>query len=200
MDGTDFKVARQTPHKRDKQFYSHKFRHAALRYEVAVCIQTGDIVWINGPFRAGKWPDINIFRCDLIHKLLPNELVEADRGYRDAAVRHCDVVVSRSDARAKSRAMRRHETVNSDLKTFACLGNQWRHKLLKHSLAFESCALLTQMKYKLEGGPKFHCKYWLFQLLLVCLCDNNRSSIECQKSSSSFCLIRHPLTSTTEAH
>lgn len=152
-------MPRQRPHSRDKKYYSHKFKHAALRYEVAICIQTGDIVWINGPFPAGKWPDINIFRRNLIHMLLPGEMVEADRGYRDAAVRHCDVVVSKSDGRAKSRAMRRHETVNSDLKTFGCLEQQWRHDLFKHSLAFAACALLTQFKYQLEGGPKFHCKY-----------------------------------------
>ena len=159
VDGTDFRIPRQRPHSRDRQYYSHKFKHAALRYEVAVCIQTGLMVWINGPFRAGKWPDVNIFRRDLKGKLLPGEMIEADRGYRDPSVRHCDVVVSRSDARAKSRAMRRHETVNSDLKTFGCLNQQWRHELGKHSVAFSSCAFLIQMKYKLEGGPKFHCKY-----------------------------------------
>jgi hypothetical protein len=45
---------------------------------VAVCIQTGLIVWINGPFRAGKWPDVNIFRRDLKGKLLPGEMIGAD--------------------------------------------------------------------------------------------------------------------------
>jgi hypothetical protein len=159
VDGTDFKIARQTPHAKDKMYYSHKFKHAALRYEVAVCIQTGMIVWFNGPFPAGRWPDINIFRRNLKNMLLPGEMVEADRGYKDVACRHCDVVVSKSDARAKSRAMRRHETVNSDLKTFGCLENRWRHDLTKHGLAFTACAFLIQMKYKLEGGPKFHCKY-----------------------------------------
>jgi DDE superfamily endonuclease len=159
VDGTDFKIPRQRPHARDQQFYSHKFRHAAYRYEVAVCIQTGLIVWYHGPFPAGKWPDINIFRKELKHLLLPGEMVEADRGYKDLSCRHCDVVVSKSDARAKSRAMRRHETMNADLKCFECLNRQWRHTLDKHILAFASCALLVQMKYKLEGGPKFYCKY-----------------------------------------
>lgn len=159
VDGIDIKIPRQKPHLRDRLHYSHKFKHAAFRYEVAVCIQTGDIVWFYGPFPAGKWPDINIFRLKLKHMLLPGEMVEGDKGYRDLSCRHCDVVVNRRDARAKSRAMLRHESVNSDLKTFACLSQQWRHDLDKHGLAFASCAFLTQMKYKLEGGPKFHCKY-----------------------------------------
>lgn len=159
VDGTDYKIPRQTPHKRDKKFYSHKFKHAALRYEVAVCIQTGDIVWVNGPFPAGKWPDINIYRRNLKAMLLPGEMVEADSGYKDPTCRHADVVVSKKDARAKQRARSRHETVNADLKTFGCLNQQWRHALDKHALAFCSCAFITQMKYILEGGSKFHCKY-----------------------------------------
>jgi hypothetical protein len=117
------------------------------------------IVWFNGPFPAGAWPDVNNFRRNLKHLLLPGEMVETDRGYRDLSCRHCDVVVSRADARAKSRAMRCHETVNSDLKTFECLNRQWRHELSNHGVAFGACAFLVQMKYKLEGGPKFHCIY-----------------------------------------
>ena len=73
----------------------NKFKHAALRYEVAVCIQTGDIVWINGPFRANRWPGVNIFRRNLKNKLLPGEMVEADQEYRDLCCRQCDVVVSK---------------------------------------------------------------------------------------------------------
>ena len=159
VDGTDFKIPRQKPFSRDKQYYSHKFKHAALRYEIAVCIQTGDIVWINGPFRAGKYPDVNIFRKYLRNKLQPGEMVEADRGYRDDRCRHCDVVVSRKDARAKSRTMRRHEGVNADIKNFGCMYQQWRHPLEKHRLAFCSVAFLVQLTYRLEGGPKWDVKY-----------------------------------------
>jgi hypothetical protein len=103
---------------------------------------------MNGPFPAGKWPDINIFRRTLIFMLLPGEMVEADNGYRQEAVRHCDVVVSKSDARAKSRATRRHETVNSDLKAIGCLKQQWRHELSFHSFAITPCCLLIQITYE----------------------------------------------------
>ena len=37
----------------DKRFYSHKFNGNGVRYEVGVCIATGDIVWISRPFRCG---------------------------------------------------------------------------------------------------------------------------------------------------
>ena len=67
----------------DKLFYSHKFKGPGLRYEVALSIQTGDIVWINGPFPAGAWPDINIFRHGLKWMLKEaGERCEADKGYR----------------------------------------------------------------------------------------------------------------------
>jgi hypothetical protein len=48
--------------------------------------------------------------------LLPGEMVETDRGYKDITCRHSDVVVSMADSRAESSAMRRHETINGDLK------------------------------------------------------------------------------------
>ena len=76
VDGTDFQVPQ-----RDKEFYSFKFRKSALRYEVALCILTGDIVWINGPFPAGKYNDIEIFRNSLLSHLDQGERVEADDGY-----------------------------------------------------------------------------------------------------------------------
>jgi hypothetical protein len=66
----------------DKKRYSHKFHGAGFRYMIASCIKTGNIVDVNGPFPCRKWPDIKIFRCDLKNRLLPNEKIEADRGYK----------------------------------------------------------------------------------------------------------------------
>ena len=76
VDGTDFRIAEQ-----GRIFYSHKFKKSGLRYEVGICILTGDIVWINGPYPCGSWPDINIFRDALITELEAGERVEADDGY-----------------------------------------------------------------------------------------------------------------------
>ena len=76
VDGTDIRIAEH-----GKKFYSFKFRKSALRYEVAICILTGDIVWINGPYEPGIWNDIKVFRDSLLSHLEPNERVEADDGY-----------------------------------------------------------------------------------------------------------------------
>jgi hypothetical protein len=78
VDGTDFPVSRSDK----KKYFSHKFKNSGLRYEVAISIQTGDIVWVNGPFPCGEFPDIKIFRLGLKTKLrYLEEKVEADDGY-----------------------------------------------------------------------------------------------------------------------
>jgi hypothetical protein len=59
---------------------SHKSGGPGVRYEVAVCIQTGHIVWIHGPFPAGSWNDLKIFQMKMKALLKPGERVEADGG------------------------------------------------------------------------------------------------------------------------
>ena len=79
VDGADFRIPNLTLF--SKQWYSHKFNGPGLRYEVGLCIISGDIVWIHGPFPAGAWPDISIFRHAMKHHLEEGERVEADKGY-----------------------------------------------------------------------------------------------------------------------
>ena len=80
VDGTDFCIQDPSPFLPGWQ--SLKFRGPALRYEVGVNIQNGFICWINGPFQAGAFNDISIFRFSLIFKLHDGEKVEADKGYQ----------------------------------------------------------------------------------------------------------------------
>jgi hypothetical protein len=151
VDCTDCRIQEPTPF--SKQWYSHKFKSAGLRYEVAVCIQTGYICWMNGPFKCGSNPDISIFRRNLKGKLAPGEMVECDGGYQgDPKCRHKHIVMNPSDGRAKAAARARHETVNGDLKSFSCLEDRWRHDRLLHRHAFAAVAVLTQLGY--EAGEK----------------------------------------------
>ena len=53
---------------------------SGLRYEICLCIRTGDLVWVNGPFPCGNYPDISIFRSSLMSHLEEFERVEADDG------------------------------------------------------------------------------------------------------------------------
>jgi hypothetical protein len=52
VDGTNFWIYEPMPF--DRKWYSHKINGPAVRYKVGICIKTGWIVWINGPFPAGK--------------------------------------------------------------------------------------------------------------------------------------------------
>ena len=68
-------------HEFDHQMYSQKHNGPGLKYEMGVCIHTGHIVWINGPYKAGEMNDLQVFQDDLRNRLDENELVEADKGY-----------------------------------------------------------------------------------------------------------------------
>ena len=61
---------------------SHKFKSAAFKYEVGVCIKNGSIVWVSGPWPAGI-PDAEVFQTRLSTYLEDDEVVEADNGYRN---------------------------------------------------------------------------------------------------------------------
>ena len=81
VDGTDCRINEPSPFSRS--WFSHKFKGPGLRYEIGLCIQTGWIVWVNGPYPPGEWPDLRIARDRLVHLLEPGELYLADSGYSD---------------------------------------------------------------------------------------------------------------------
>lgn len=82
IDGTDVRIPQQGHAIAGNPFSSHKFAgKCALRYEIGVDILAGNVVWVEGPYAAGKYTDLTIFRTSLIHWLDPYERVEADDGY-----------------------------------------------------------------------------------------------------------------------
>lgn len=154
VDGVDCPVYEVDSYPQNRRWYSHKFKSAGVRYEVGVCIQTGDICWINGPFMCGRWPDINIFRVALKRRLHARELVVADRGYRgDSKCRTPYHIVSRTDQRAMNKALARHETVNKRIKQFKVLKQQFRHPLSKHKDCFIAAAVATQVMFNRGFKP-----------------------------------------------
>jgi hypothetical protein len=83
VDGSDFQITQPFPHKRrfSPQWFSNMFKRLGLRYEIAVSILNGDIVWINGPFVCGLFNDLAIFHIGLKQQLSDKECVEEDDGY-----------------------------------------------------------------------------------------------------------------------
>lgn len=131
-----------------RNWYSHKFHGFGLKYEIASCIKTGDIVHFVGPFRCAI-DDVTIYRSFLKDMLRPGEKVMADKDYSgdDSAVTPCGSNTAKKN-HVIQRIAARHETLNSRLFTFGAMKATWRHDLRKHLLAFRACLVMSQLRYE----------------------------------------------------
>ena len=157
IDGTDMPVELGF----NKRFFSAKFCSGGLKYEVGVCIATGHIVWVNGPFRCGE-NDINVARQSIVGKLTEDEMAVADRGYPGEDW-HIKTPLPHHARTAKETEMMggargRHETVNKRLKIFEVLKKRFRHDLLLHSSCFRAVAVTTQLNFN-HGEPPFQIEF-----------------------------------------
>ena len=148
-----------------RTFASQKLKgKSALRYEIAVTILTGEIAWINGPFQAGEYSDLRIFReGGLQHAIDLGERVEADDGYRGdpTTFRVPYEVLSRQNEEAdnmQKTVQGRHETINARLKKFAILRERYRHDITQHGYVFRAVAVLVQISVK-NGDPLYDVDY-----------------------------------------
>ena len=157
IDGTDCCICEQYPF--DGKWFSHKFKGPGLRYELAVCILTGQIVWIFGGFPCGEFPDLKIFRLGLLDIIDHDERVIADGGYKGEesiwAKGHSDNYLTN---KIEGVIRARHETINSRLKNFSVLSTRFRHSLDMHSRCFHACAHLIHLVMKHEM-PAFEVDY-----------------------------------------
>jgi len=157
IDGTDMEIYEPEPF--DPKWWSHKFNGPGVRYEVCVCIHTGWIVWINGPFPCGSWPDLRIARDELIYWVPYGEYIIGDGGYRDNRNYFWTPTgLNRLEDRMQSIARARHETVNARLKKFNCLVHVYRHRRTKHGQLFTAVANIVQMEIETDA-PLFHVEY-----------------------------------------
>lgn len=169
VDGTDFRISNQKPFW--KGWFSFKFKKAGLRYEVAISIQSGEIVWIYGPFPAGRFHDITIFRRALKQMLLAaGERAEADDGYRgeplciDLPQEGC-FRRGRAQQKLKQRVRSRHETVNARFKNFGCLEQRFRHNIRQHKDCFQAIAVATQLTIRYGDEQLFRVHGYKTQTL-----------------------------------
>jgi DDE superfamily endonuclease len=140
--------------KQRQKWFGHKSNGFGLKYEIATCIRTGDIVHYVGPFRAAIH-DIAVYRSFLKGMLRPGEKVMADRGFRgdDTVVTPLNATNSQ-ESRAIHAIGLRHETVNGRLCFFESMKQTWRHDLRKHQLAFRACLVMVQLRHE-NGFPVF---------------------------------------------
>jgi hypothetical protein len=113
-----------------------------------VDIFVGNLVWIQGPYPAGKYTDIVIFNKVLQNFLEPVERVKADEVYRG----HPDKIkCPGNDANpAENRGMQgrvraHHKTLNGRLKNCGILSQVFCHHIMMHGDVFRACAVVTQL-------------------------------------------------------
>ncbi len=163
IDGTDCRIPQQGPAQKGNPFSSHKFAgKCALRYELGVDILQGNLVWIEGPYPAGKYTDINFFRQTLIHHLDPFERVVANDGYiceAPARVKCPGTGVDSSNDRGVQGVVRsRHETLNGQFKFWEILKQPFRHNIVEHGEVFRAIAVIIQLGID-EGDELFSVDY-----------------------------------------
>jgi hypothetical protein len=152
------------PRPLDRAFFSHKFKHAGLRYEIGLSF-SGKIIWVNGGVPCGSTPDLTLARTAFTGMLGPGEKAMADKGYRDGHGDDSKFVTPienpydaelRAFNRSHKRYMARHETVNKRVKQFFVLRHQYRHDLLRHRDCFNAVINVTCIC--LEKEPLWDCR------------------------------------------
>jgi hypothetical protein len=148
LDGTSCPI--QEPRQSfSKGWSAFKFgKKAGVTYEVCQCLATGWIVWINGPYPAGDFPDKTIFDRELILMIDEGETVLADAGYsgRDRYITSSNMYETNP---VKKRAKARLEQLNSRFKGFEILKVPFREEKARHYDVFHAIAVIIQLEIEM---------------------------------------------------
>jgi hypothetical protein len=162
IDGTDYRILQKGAARKGNAFGSFKYAgKSALRYELGVDILAGNLVWVSGPYPAGKYTNIAIFNNVLANCLKPGERVEADNGYvgRPDKIKCPNIDCNPAENRVMQGIARsRHETLNGRLKALGIPGNVYHHDIREHGTVFYACAIITQLSVT-NGEPLFEVEY-----------------------------------------
>ena len=116
------------------------------------------IVWIDGEYLCGQFPDLKIFRLSLHGLLDDKEKFIVDGRYKGGDIiwakgRSKDAAMVESVVRA------RNENMNSRLKFFNCLTNRFRYSLDIHGRCFYAVANIVQLTLERESSV-FEIEYY----------------------------------------
>ena len=159
IDGTDFRILQKGAVSKGNPFASFKYKgKSALRYEIGLDILEGNLIWIRGPYPAGKYNDLTIFRDCLVHKLEPYERVVADKGYVGDAPQFVKCPNSRTLRREHKKMTRqvsaRHETINTRFKFWGILKQVYRHNIEDHGDVVYALGVIIQLS--VEHGEQLY--------------------------------------------
>jgi hypothetical protein len=166
VDSTDFRIMEPSPF--DPKWLSEKYNGPGVKYEVAVCIQSGWIVHTNGPYPCGQWHDLTVARDDLCYRLADSdedEMALADGGYSDGySFFETPTGHNNADQRMKAVARARHETINRRFKLWGVMGQRFRGKPQHHNKFFSAAANLTQFLIMISAYPLEESEIHLFNI------------------------------------
>ena len=140
----------------DKSFFSEKFNHAGLKYEIIMHLTKPQCMAVVGPVKCATH-DMGVFRMKSKAKMLslPGKMLIADSIFKPGKkAEHQNEVgmfsipcsIDPDDLRKfKSRARARHESFNGRLKFFSFLQNCYRGTdMTKHEAAFKAICVIVQ--------------------------------------------------------
>lgn len=174
-DGVDF-LLREEYHPtlpKDPQACSHKMKHGAAKYGIALALRRAKCVHIAGPYK-GAVHDLTIFRegglkdevirmNQTVRGVRKVKLCVADRGYHSDEKKHPGdnnffSLPNGQDSKLlnnyKSRGRLRHETFNMRLKCFCALSQPFRHGFNKHKFVLEAIAVIVQ--YQMDNASPIY--------------------------------------------
>jgi len=151
VDGTHCKINEpiHPEYSQNEKYFSHKHKNSGLSYELGIDLFESKLMWMNGPFPAGRNDNGNFSQGGLKAKLASiGKKALGDKGYTGHP-NECNTY-NRFDDDAvksfKSRAQMWHEQFNGMLKEFSCLDNCFRHGETKFGICFECCCVICQYR------------------------------------------------------
>ena len=163
MDGVDC-VTNEKKHpvyNIDTKACSHKSKHCAVKYKLAVSVHHAQCCSINGPHIGGVH-DLTMFWKGKLSKKMKylstmGKKAIVDGGYKGQSTvneQHFFSFPDRMDSKKlhafKTCARLQHETFNRRIKMFGALQNKFRHDYDMHIFVFEAVTVIVQ--YQMDNG------------------------------------------------
>jgi len=139
---------------KDPGYFTHKHHRCGVKYQIAVAVNSPNIVHISGPHRGGVGDKTILELSGVLENLKEGKLAVCDKGYIDKKYADKLSWPNPHDApdlnEYKSRIRMRGETVNGRMKFFKILRECFRHDLEHHRDVYTAVAVMVQ--YQMDNG------------------------------------------------
>lgn len=149
LDGTECPVQIPTEFLIQKHYYSGKKKKHTIKYEVAVQLDNGRILWVGGAV-PGSVHDVTMARTlGIFNHLVPGELIMGDKGYYGdehfiTPFKQPQTVQEAQWNSCINSVREIAEHTYCRIKTFNFTQQKWRHDLELHPIAFKTlCHMLN---------------------------------------------------------